>query len=263
VPLSNPNDLPASIQELTNKVDALTAQVTQLEQTTRTNDPFFRAIAIGFLVGFFVAIGTAIIGYFFNVADDRRQREIAFAEQQIEKLYGPLFALSKATFKAKEHLFSHRKRKPDSTSKDFFDPKDPPSEEDVEKWRIWIKTILQPMNVMMEEAIIKNAQLLEGGDIYTPFADLILHAESYKATMAKWKDTDAKANPHFREGTENTAVIGFPEKFDECVENAFNAMREKRERLKNSLIPPFGTIEDTSFVAAHCVVGWSVKLVED
>jgi hypothetical protein len=262
MPLSNPNDLPASVQELSNKVDALTAQVTQLGQTIlaspsrgeteasrRTSDSFSRAIAIGFLIGFFVAIGTAIVGYFFNIADDRRQREIAFADQQVERLYGPLFALSKATLQAKDVLFADRNRKTGST--DYFDPRVPPTAEDVEKWRLWIKTILQPMNVMMEEAIIKNAQLIEGGNIYTPFAELILHVESYKATMAKWKDTDAKENAQFKEGTENTAVIAFPKKFDQCVEKAFNAMRAKRERLKNSLIPPFGTIEDSSFVA-HC-----------
>jgi hypothetical protein len=250
MPLSNSNDLPASLQELSNKVDALTAQVTQLGQTSRTSDPFFRAIAIGFLIGFFVAIGSAIFGYFINLADDRRQREIAFSDQQVEKLYGPLFALSKATMEAKDVLFADRNRK--TGSKDYFDPRIPPTAEDVEKWRLWMKTILQPMNVMMEEAIIKNAQLIEGGNVYTPFAELILHVESYKATMAKWKDTDAKENPHFREATENTAVIAFPQKFDECVENAFTAMRAKRERLKNSwIISPFETIEDTSFVA-HC-----------
>jgi hypothetical protein len=252
MPLDNPNDLPASMQELSNKVDALTAQVTQLGQTIlaesrrRKNDSFSNAIAIGI----FVAIGTAIVGYFFNIADDRRQREIAFAEQQIEKLYGPLFALSKATSQAKNVLFASRNRKTSST--DYFDPSDPPTAQEVDKWRLWMKTIFQPMNVMIEDAIIKNAQLIEGGRIYAPFAELILHVESYKATIAKWKDTDAKENPHFAEATENTAVIGFPKKFDHCVEQAFDAMRAKRERLKNSLIPPFGTIGDSSFVADWC-----------
>jgi len=111
------------------------------------------------------------------------------------------------------------------------------------------------MNVMMEEAIIKNAQLIEGGErgkIYGPFEALILHVESYKVTIAKWKDTDAKANPDFRKKTENVAVIPFPPKFDKCVEEAFSAMREKTEHLKRSLIPPFGKIEDSSFVAKYC-----------
>lgn len=215
----------------------------ETEPRRRKKGSFFSGIMVGSLL----AIVTAIIGYFGGVADDRRKREIAFAEQQIEKLYGPLFALSKATLQAKKDLFAHRKHKTDS--EDYFDPNDPPSEEDVEKWRLWIKTILQPMNVMMEDAIIKNAQLIEGGDIYKSFGDLILHVESYKATIATWKDTDAKANPHFRVGTENTAVIPFPKEFDLCVEKAFNAMREKRENLKNSLIPPFGTMENLSFLA--------------
>jgi hypothetical protein len=211
------------------------------------------ATAIAVFLAVVGALATAVAGYFGNIADDRRQREIAFAEQQIEKLYGPLFALSRATSTVSKNLFASRKHKPDT--KDYFDPNDPPSEQEVEKWRLWIKTILQPMNVMMEEAIIKNAQLIEGGEkgkIYEPFEDLILHVESYKVTIAKWKDTDAKANPDFRKGTENVAVIPFPTKFDQCVEEAFIAMRAKTERLKRSLIPPFGKIEDSSFVAEYC-----------
>lgn len=212
-----------------------------------------RAIAIAIFLAVVTAALTAVGGYFVGIADDRRKREIAFSEQQIEKLYGPLYALSQATFQAKKYLFASRIHKAAST--DYFDPNDPPSEQEVERWRLWIKTILQPMNVMMEEAIIKNAQLIEGGkrgEIYEPFAELILHVESYKATIAKWKDTDAKANPHFRKGTENVAVIPFPAKFDQCVKEGFIAMRAKAERLKNSLIPPFGKIEDRSFVAKWC-----------
>ena len=213
------------------------------EARDRKNGSFSRAIAIGI----FLAIVTAVIGYVAGIANDRRKREIEFVDQQIEKLYGPLYALSRATWQAKEVLFATRNRKTASTN--YFDPSDPPTAEDVERWRLWMNTIFQPMNVMMEEAIIKNAQLIEGGDIYTPFAELILHVESYKATMAKWKHTDAKQNPRFMEATENLAVIGFPNKFDQCVTRAFEAMRAKRERLKKSWILPFGTIEDRSFLA--------------
>jgi hypothetical protein len=231
----------------------VTAVWETLTSSSRRRKP--RAIALPVFLLIVGAVATAVGTYFVGFADDRRKREIGFAEQQVEKLYGPLFALSQATKKVSEDLFASRH----NPGQDYFDPNDPPYEQEVEKWRLWIKTILQPMNVMMEEAIIKNAQLIEGGErgkIYKPFADLILHVESYKATIAKWKDTDAKANPHFTKGTENEASIPFPAKFDKCVEEAFIAMRAKTERLKSSLIPPFWKIEDKSFVATSCTPLW-------
>jgi hypothetical protein len=86
-----------------------------------------RAIAIAIFLAIVTAALTAVGGYFVGIADDRRKREIAFSEQQIEKLYGPLYALSTATFKAKEKLFASRH----NPGTDYFDPNDPPTEQEV------------------------------------------------------------------------------------------------------------------------------------
>jgi hypothetical protein len=215
----------------------------ETEARRRTSDSFSRAVAIGI----FLAIVTAAVGYVVGIADDRRKREIAFVDQQIEKLYGPPYALSLATLQAKEKLFASRNHKTAST--DYFDPSDPPTAQDVERWRLWMKTIFQPMNELMEETIVKNAQLVEGVTIYDSFLELIFHVESYKVTIAKWKDTDAKENPHFTEPQENVALSAFPTKFDRCVEKAFLAMSAKRDRLKNSWFLFFRRTEDRSFGA--------------
>jgi hypothetical protein len=181
----------------------------------------------GIVVGIIVATFTAAAGYTFGIMDDHRKREIAFVDQQIEKLYGPLLALSTASLRARKDLLS--RYRPGRT--DFFEEHDLLTLQLVEVWRRSVKSVFQPMNIKMEDAIINNAQLIEGGHIYPVFADLILHVESYKETIAKWKDDDATQNPNYWQMTENVASIAFPKGFDECVAKMFAVMRAKRERL--------------------------------
>jgi len=202
----------------------------------------------GIVLAIFVAIVTAAVGYFFSVVQDQRKREIDFVDQQIEKLYGPLFALSTATKRAAQQvLFIVRPGKGR-----FFDEHDPPTPAEVERWRQWIKTVFQPMNQKMETAIVDNAQLIEGGHIYPVFADLVLHVESYKGIIAKWKDTDAKENSHFTDRSENAAVNEFPKDFDICVEQRFVAMLAKRACLKSSWIFPLQSCENHTTFPKDC-----------
>jgi len=202
----------------------------------------------GIVIAISVAIVTATVGYFISTMQDQRKREIDFVDQQIEKLYGPLFALSTATKGAAQQVLFKVRRGKDK----FFDEHDPPSLTEVEQWRLWIRTVFQPMNKKMEAAIVNNAQLIEGGHIYPVFADLVLHAESYEGTIAKWKETDIKENPHFRERSENTAVNEFPDGFDTCIEQRFKAMLAKRTCLKRSWIFPFEACEDYRSFPENC-----------
>jgi hypothetical protein len=110
----------------------------------------------------------------------------------------------------------------------------PPTFEEVEIWRRWVEKVFQPMNVQMEKAIVDNAQLIEGGHIYPAFADLILHVESYKATIAKWNPADALQNPRYTDGSENLSFIEFPKGFDRCAALRFEAMRKRRAELKEA-----------------------------
>jgi hypothetical protein len=224
------------------KVASLDISGLQPKVQSEKSEPFARVIAIGLLL----AIATAGVGYALSIQADQRKRKIEFVDQQIEKLYGPLLALSKATLQANQTLLSHFR----PGASDYFDEHAAPTKADVERWRRWMKVVFQPMNIKMERAIVDNAQLIEGGHIYPAFSDLILHVESYKATITKWKDTDEEQNPHFLESTENTAVITFPKGFDDCVEKRFMALRAKRDSLNAAWIVwllPVETADDSTF----------------
>ena len=87
-------------------------------------DPPSRAI----LIGVVLTIATAVAGFVVSLLQDQRKREIDFVDLQIERLYGPLFALSTATLRAKNDLIA--KRRPGT--KDYFDKDHPPSKADVQ-----------------------------------------------------------------------------------------------------------------------------------
>ena len=70
-----------------------------------------------------------------------------------------------------------------------------------------MKTVFMPLNLKMEAAIVDNAQLLDGNRIYPCFVELISHVESYKATLASWKDSDDLNQTKHRTAKANNAVI--------------------------------------------------------
>jgi hypothetical protein len=180
-------------------------------------------------IGIVLAIVTAILTFAFSQWQDQRKRNLDFVDLQIEKLYGPLFAFSNATRRAKDDLIA--KRRPPEI-KDYFDPKNPPTKEDVQVFLLWMRIVFQPMNLEMEKAITRNAQLIQGGHIYPVFEEFIMHVEGYKATMAKWKDSD-EDNPHFQDGPVNKSTIDFPPGFDPCVKQRYEAMLARRDHLRN------------------------------
>jgi len=208
---------------------------------TEKKDPPSRAI----LIGIVLTIATAVAGFVVSLLQDQRKREIDFVDLQIERLYGPLFALSTATLRAKNDLIA--KRRPGT--KDYFDKDHPPSKADVQLFRLWMRNVFQPMNLEMETAITRNAQLIQGGHIYPVLEEFIMHVESYKATMANWKDTDAEDNPRFLEGAENKATRDFPDGFDNCVRQRYDAMLARRDHLRNFWVSTFTTYKDPSFPA--------------
>jgi hypothetical protein len=195
-------------------------------EPSETRGSAYKAIA----TAIFLAVASAIIGYAVSFIDEHRKNQIQIVNTQIEKLYGPLYAFSVANQRAWREL--HDKYRSGKTY--FFDDQDKPSAELVEVWRRWMKTVFMPMNLKMESAIIENAQLLDGNRIYPSFVDLIAHVESYKATVAKWKDTDDLHDDRYRMAGENTAVIEYPIRLDACIEARLQSVLDRRDRLERS-----------------------------
>jgi hypothetical protein len=212
------------------------------ETRSKESNPAYRVVATSIIV----AIASAIIGYTVSFIDGHRKAQIQKVDTQIEKLYGPLYAYAVASRRAWDDL--HGEYRPEKPY--YFDDEDMPSAQLVEVWRRWMKAVFMPMNVKMESAIIDNAQLLDGNKIYPCFLDLISHVESYKATIASWKDTDDLAQSKYRTTKANAALIAFPPGFKPCVEMRLQAALKRRNELERSWLGLFTTASDLQFAGS-------------
>lgn len=195
------------------------------QSSSKESDSRYKGIATSIVL----AVVSAAIGYTVSFVDEHRKAQIHKVNTQIEKLYGPLYAYSVASRRAWEDLRSTSGR-----GTYYFDDQDMPSAELVEVWRRWMKTVFMPINIKMESAIVDNAQLLDGRRVYPCFVDLISHVESYKATIASWKDTDDLAQTKNRTVRANNAVIVYPIDLDNCIEMRLQAALERRNELERS-----------------------------
>jgi hypothetical protein len=109
-----------------------------------------------------------------------------------------------------------------------------------------MKTVFMPLNLKMEAAVVENAQLLDGNQIYPCFVDLVSHVESYKATLASWKDTDDLAQTKYRTAKANVAVIEYPQDLDSCIDNRLQASLKRRKEMERSWTGLFLTEPETS-----------------
>ena len=123
-----------------------------------------------------VAVIPATLAYVVSVVDGRRREELTYVNSQIEKLYGPLYALTQANDVAWEQFVSADW--PEGKGRYFFDPMPPPTIEQVDKWRSWMTTVFQLLNVEMEARIINKSQLILGRQMPTAFKDLIAQTEA-------------------------------------------------------------------------------------
>jgi len=118
----------------------------------------------------------------------------------------------------------------------FFDPTRPPTIEQVDKWRLWMTTVCQPLNVEMETRIINNSQLILGRRMPRAFKDLITHAKAFKAVIATWKESDRQDQRAYTSRFNNTvAGLSYPTSVRECVERVYDGLKERQEHLQKRI----------------------------
>jgi hypothetical protein len=201
-----------------------------------------------------VAILTGAVTYFYHVASEVRNSKLEFVNAQMQKLYGPLYAVSQADDRVFKLFLATRWRKcsnPKQTDCKFFDDADKPTVDEVRRWRHWMKTVFQPLNLKMEETITANTQLVIGDGLPKVFGDLIAHVEAYKALIAGWQAddfakcqtsaTDLKADPACAAVTKlvNTPEFDYPDIIVQCVEVDYKQLKRRQEYLEGSFVNLF------------------------
>ena len=218
------------------------------KETEKTSEESKKDFSLTFTL--IAAIITGFVSYAFGIAADNRKSRLDFVNTQIEKLYGPLYSLTQANKDSWEIFFQRQWRNIDHKDETpvFFDDHNPPTVEQARRWRLWMRTVFQPQNKKIEEAIVAHSSLLIGDTMPLVFHNLIAHAEAYEAVIASWSEDDfAACRQSVRQSQAGPACPGvtvmmntasglnFPKELTQCVENDYLRLKKYQQNLESFL----------------------------
>jgi hypothetical protein len=173
------------------------------------------------LFGVIGAVALACLGYAAKYWNDiqlaKRKAEIQLLSDQIQCLYGPLYALCAANQAAWETFRS--KYRPKGS---FFSAEHPPTPDELDAWRQWTTVVFMPTNRAIVEIILKNTHLIEGDEFPESFSAMISHVKPYEIILTKWEKGDF---------SEYHAYSNYPDEIDEYVTDTFRLLKSRQSEL--------------------------------
>ncbi|MGW7008358.1 hypothetical protein ACWGCW_37610 [Streptomyces sp. NPDC054933] len=168
-----------------------------------------------------VTIALAFLGYlatYFNsLRLSQRQERLSRVNQQLSDFYGPLFALTEANSRIFRAFMERPAMRPDGQSP-FAAGGEPPTDEELSEWRLWVTTVFLPNIRAMRDIVVTKADLLVESQMPKVLLDLSAHVSGYEITAAKWANRDY---------TEHLSGVTFP------AEELASYARESFTRLKS------------------------------
>ncbi len=176
----------------------------------------------GLIVTTGVTVALAFIGYLITYANNlrlsQRKERLDRINRQLAELYGPLFALTYASEMAWRAFRS--KHRP---GRAYFGEGEPPTDEELKVWRLWMSTVFMPNNVKMYEIIQSKSDLLVESDMPKCLLELCTHVTTYQAVIKKWEDNDF---------SEHTSLIEYPtQSLLEYTQRSFQRLKAEQEEL--------------------------------
>jgi hypothetical protein len=173
---------------------------------------------IAALIAAFVAVAGYLINHYLDRKKDARLRQISRLEAQLRDFYGPLMALSHAN----HEIFHQWLRTYREGKKYFMSETDPPTDEQKNSWRIWIETVLQPLNVKMTSIVVERSQLIDGGSLPNSLRVLLAHVEGYKPVIAAWNKGDY---------SRHLSIVDYPLGLHEQICKEYERLSDSYSRL--------------------------------
>jgi hypothetical protein len=106
-------------------------------------------------------IVAGVIGYFIVYWNswrlERQKAALKYVSDQLQFLYGPLFALNMAGGRAVTALSNRY-----GQSQYFFEPGRCYTESELREYRLWMTEVFMPINLHIEKTITGNGHLIEG-----------------------------------------------------------------------------------------------------
>jgi hypothetical protein len=184
--------------------------------------------ADAFLITTVVTIGLAFTGYLVTYLNGlrlaQRAQRLDRISKQLGELYGPLYGLTDAET-AVWRVFRSNVR----PGTHFFDADDPPTEADLEAWRLWMTTVFAPINNRMYELVLTKSDLLIETEMPQCLRDLCAHVVGYQLVMRKWEGGDYSAQMSF---------LPFPQAdLLTYVATSYNALKTEQAHLLGKRSP--------------------------
>lgn len=178
------------------------------------NDAFLVTTAVTIMLAF----GGYLATYFNGLRLAQRTQHLERVSRQLGELYGPLYGLTNSET-AIFTIFRSRYR----SGKHFFSEEDPPSEDDLEAWRLWMTTVFAPLNNRMYELVLSKADLLIETEMPQCLRDLCAHVVGYQLVMKKWENGDF---------SENLSLLPFPDvELCNYATESYNTLKTEQTRL--------------------------------
>jgi hypothetical protein len=178
------------------------------------NDAFMVTTAVTIFLAFLGYLAT----YFNSLRLAQRNQRLERINKQLGDFYGPLYGLinsETAVFQVFRSIYR--------PGKHFFDEEDPPTEEDLEAWRLWMTTVFAPINNRMYELVLSKSDLLIETEMPKCLRELCAHVVGYQLVMKKWEGGDY---------SEQLSVLPFPRaEILQYVDDSYNALKHEQARL--------------------------------
>jgi hypothetical protein len=177
-----------------------------------------------FIITTSVTLVLAIVGYLAKYLNDikiaNRKDKLERINRQLKEFYGPLLSLISSSNASWEKFRKTYRNNIIS----YFDPKNPPTEQEEAIWRNWMRTIFIPINEKAYEIIIKNSDLVIEDEFPNCFKDFCAHVETYRPVIKKWDEGDY---------SEHVALINYPIEIIPYIENAYRQLKVEQNKLIN------------------------------
>lgn len=148
----------------------------------------------------------------------RRKEQLERVNQQLRLFYGPLYTLNQASNEA--WIAFRKKTRPNVP---FFGSTPPPTPQELEAWRYWMRTVFAPINDEMLTIITKNSDMLIEADLPIPLQSFCAHVAAYKVVLERWNNQDF---------SEHASLLDYPTKeIAGYLETSFKHLKSEQARL--------------------------------
>lgn len=159
--------------------------------------------------------------YYANLRLERHRNQLARVNQQLSKLYGPLYAMTQSNGIAYRSM--RDKYDPDG----LFDQRTTESIRSItpqqrETYKLWMTAVLQPTSRMARELMLNNTDLLLSGEMPASALRWFTHVAGYDAVLTSWADGD---------DSEIFSLVPYPQEFTEYVADSFRILQDRQAVL--------------------------------